>query len=85
VEIFRYVTEGTFDAYSYQLVEQKQKFISQIITSKSPVRGAEDIDEVALSYAEVKALAAGSPLIKKKMDLDVEAARLKLLKSAYLS
>lgn len=85
VEVFRYVTESTFDAYSWQLIEQKQKFISQIITSKSPVRGAEDIDEVALSYAEVKALAAGSPLIKEKMDLDVEVARLKLLKSAYNS
>ncbi|MFZ5974035.1 MAG: SNF2-related protein [Bacillota bacterium] len=85
VEVFRYITEGTFDAYSYQLVENKQKFISQIITSKSPVRGAEDVDETALSYAEVKALAAGNPLIKEKMDLDVEVARLKLLHSNYLN
>lgn len=85
VEIYRYITEGTFDAYSYQLVESKQKFISQIMTSKSPARSAEDIDEVALSYAEVKALAAGSPLIKEKMDLDIEVARLKLLKQAHVN
>ncbi len=85
VAVYRYVTEGTFDAYSYQLVEQKQRFISQIMTSKSPVRHMEDIDDVALSYAEVKALAAGSPLIKERMDLDVEIARLKLLKSGHNS
>jgi len=85
VEILRYVTERTFDAYLYQLVESKQRFISQIMTSKSPVRSAEDIDEAALSYAEIKALATGNPLIKEKMDLDIEVARLKVLKSSYLS
>jgi len=85
VEIYRYVTEGTFDAYSFQLVENKQKFISQIMTSKSPVRSVADCDEVALSYAEIKALAAGDPAIKEKMDLDVEVARLKLLKGNRLS
>ena len=72
VEIFRYVTENTFDAYLYQLVENKQKFIAQIMTSKSPVRSAEDIDETALSYAEIKALCSGNPHIKEKMDLDIE-------------
>jgi N12 class adenine-specific DNA methylase len=85
VEIFRYVTEQTFDAYLYQLVENKQKFISQIMTSKSPVRSAEDIDETALSYAEIKALATGNPFIKEKMNLDTDVARLKLLKANYLS
>lgn len=85
VDIYRYVTEGTFDAYSYQLVENKQRFISQIMTSKSPVRSAADCDETALSYAEIKALAAGDPQIKEKMDLDVEVARLKLLKANHLS
>ena len=85
VEIFRYVTEQTFDAYLYQLVENKQKFISQIMTSKSPVRSAEDIDETSLSYAEIKALATGNPFIKEKMDLDIYVARLRLLKSNHLS
>lgn len=85
VEIFSYVTEQTFDAYLYQLVESKQKFISQIMTSKSPVRSAEDVDETALSYAEIKALATGNPMIKEKMDLDIEVSRLKLLKSSHLS
>lgn len=80
-----YVTEGTFDAYLYQLVESKQKFISQIMTSKSPVRSAEDVDEQALSYAEIKALASGNPLIKEKMDLDIEVSKLKLLKANHLS
>jgi len=85
VDIFSYVTEGTFDAYLYQLVESKQKFISQIMTSKSPVRSAEDVDETALSYAEIKALASGNPMIKQKMDLDIEVSKLKLLKSSHLS
>ena len=85
VEIFNYVTEGTFDAYLYQLVESKQKFIGQIMTSKSPVRSAEDVDESALSYAEIKALATGNPNIKEKMDLDIEVSRLKLLKANHLS
>ena len=85
VDIYSYVTEGTFDAYLYQLVESKQKFISQIMTSKSPVRSAEDVDEQALSYAEIKALASGNPLIKEKMDLDIEVSKLKLLKSNHLS
>lgn len=85
VEIFSYVAEGTFDAYLYQLVESKQKFIGQIMTSKSPVRSAEDIDETALSYAEIKALASGNPHIKEKMDLDIDVARLKLLKANHLS
>jgi len=85
VDIFRYVTENTFDAYLYQLVENKQRFISQIMTSKSPVRSAEDIDEASLSYAEIKALATGNPHIKEKMDLDIEVARLKLLKASHLS
>lgn len=83
VYVFRYVTEGTFDAYSWQLIENKQRFIGQIMTSKSPARSCEDMDEAALSYAEVKALAAGNPLIKEKMDLDVQLTRLKTLKSAY--
>ncbi len=85
VEIFSYVTEQTFDAYLYQLVESKQKFISQIMTSKSPVRSAEDVDEQALSYAEIKALATGNPLIKEKMQLDTDVAKLKLLKANHLS
>ena len=85
VEIIRYVTEGTFDAYLYQLVEGKQKFASQIMTSKSPVRSAEDIDETALSYAEIKMLATGNPYIKEKMDLDIQVQKLKLLKSNFLS
>ena len=85
VYIIRYVTENTFDAYLYQILENKQKFISQIMTSKSPVRSAEDIDETALSYAEVKALATGNPYIKEKMDLDIQVSRLKLLKANHLS
>ena len=85
VDIYSYVTEGTFDGYLYQLVERKQKFIAQIMTSKSPVRSAEDVDEQALSYAEIKALASGNPLIKEKMDLDIEVTKLKLLKSSHLS
>ena len=85
VEIYRYVTEQTFDSYLYQLIENKQKFISQIQTSKSPVRSAEDIDEVTLSYAEIKALASGNPKIKEKMDLDIQVNRLKLAKANYLS
>ncbi len=85
VHLYRYVTKDTFDAYSYQLVENKQKFISQIMTSKSPVRSAEDIDETALSYAEIKALATGNPHIKEKMELDTDIAKLKLLKSSFMS
>lgn len=85
VNIYRYVTEQTFDAYLYQLVEGKQKFSSQIMTSKSPVRSAEDIDETALSYAEIKMLATGNPYIKEKMDLDIQVQKLKLLKSNFLS
>lgn len=85
IEVYTYVTEGTFDAYLYQLVENKQKFISQIMTSKAIVRSAEDIDEKALSYAEVKALAAGNPLIIKKTELDTEVSKLKLLKQSYLN
>lgn len=85
VDIYTYVTENTFDSYLYQLVEGKQKFIGQIMTSKSPVRSAEDIDETALSYAEIKALCAGNPHIKEKMDLDIDVSRLKLLKANHLS
>ena len=85
VKIFRYVTEGTFDSYSWQLIENKQKFIGQIMTSKSPVRSCEDIDEAALSYAEVKALATGNPYIKEKMDLDIQVSKLKLLKANHTS
>lgn len=85
VHIYRYVTEQTFDAYLYQLVEGKQKFASQIMTSKSPVRAAEDIDETALNYAEIKMLATGNPHIKEKMDLDIQVQKLKLLKANYLS
>ncbi|MEE1154081.1 MAG: helicase SNF2, partial [Acutalibacteraceae bacterium] len=81
----RYVTEDTFDAYSYQLIENKQKFISQIMSSKTPVREAEDVDQSALSYAEIKMLATGNPLIKEKMDLDIKQTNLKVLKADYLS
>ena len=85
VDIVRYVTEGTFDAYLYQIIENKQKFISQIMTSKSPARSVEDIDEVALSYAEIKALAVGNPYIKEKMDLDIQVSKLQLFKQSFLS
>lgn len=85
VDIVRYVTEGTFDAYLYQIIENKQKFISQIMTGKSPARSVEDIDEVALSYAEIKALAVGNPYIKEKMDLDIQVSKLQLLKQSFLS
>ena len=85
VNIFRYVTEDTFDAYSYQIIENKQKFISQIMSSKTPVREAEDVDQSALSYAEIKMLATGNPLIKEKMDLDIKITNLKVLKADYLS
>ena len=85
VDIFRYVTEATFDAYLWQTVENKQKFISQIMTSKSPVRSCEDVDETALSYAEIKALCAGNPKIKEKMDLDIDVSKLKLLKANHQS
>ncbi len=84
MEIYRYVTEQTFDAYLYQLVEGKQKFASQIMSSKSPVRSAEDIDETALSYAEIKMLATGNPYIKEKMDLDIQVQKLRMLKSNSL-
>lgn len=85
VKIFRYITENTFDAYSWQLIENKQKFIGQIMTSKSPVRSCQDVDEAALSYAEVKALATGNPKIKEKMDLDIQVTKLKMLKANYES
>lgn len=85
VEVYRYVTEQTFDAYLYQLVESKQKFISQIMTSKSPIRSAEDVDEVALSFAEVKMLATGDAPFKEKMDLDIQVSKLRVLKQSYLS
>jgi hypothetical protein len=85
VDIYTYVTESTFDSYLYQMVEAKQKFIGQIMTSKSPARSAEDVDETALSYAEIKALCTGDPRIKEKMDLDIDVQRLKLLKSNHLS
>ncbi len=85
VKVFRYVTENTFDSFLWQLVENKQRFISQIMTSKSPVRSAEDIDESTLSYAEIKALATGNPIIKEKMDLDVQVSKLKMMKGNYLS
>ena len=84
-KIFRYVTDSTFDAYLWQTLESKQKFISQIMTSKSPVRSCDDLDESALSYAEIKALCAGNPKIKLKMDLDIEVAKLKLLKASHQS
>ena len=85
VPVYRYVTEGTFDAYLWQTVENKQKFISQIMTSKSPVRSCDDVDETALSFAEIKALCAGDPRIKERMDLDVEVSRLKLMKADHQS
>ena len=85
VDIIRYITEGTFDAYLYQIIENKQKFISQIMTSKNPARSVEDIDETALSYAEIKALAAGNPQIKEKMDLDIQVSKLQLLKQSFLN
>ena len=85
VKIFRYVTENTFDSYSWQVIENKQKFISQIMTSKSPVRSCEDVDEAALTYAEVKALATGNPYIKEKMDLDIQVSKLKLMKANHTS
>ena len=85
VDIYRYVTQGTFDAYLYQLVESKQRFVSQIMTSRSPVRSAEDVDEAVLSYAEIKMLATGDPRIKEKMDLDIQVQKLRLLKSNFLS
>ena len=85
VQVYNYVTEGTFDAYLYQTLENKQRFISQIMTSKSPVRSCDDVDEQVLSYAEVKALCAGNPLIKEKMDLDVQVAKLKVLKADHQS
>lgn len=85
VKIFRYVTEGTFDSYSWQVIENKQKFIGQVMTSKSPVRSCEDVDEAALSYAEVKALAIGNPYIKEKMDLDIQVSKLKLMKANHTS
>ncbi len=85
VKIFRYVTEGTFDSYMWQILENKQKFISQIMTSKSPVRACEDVDDTALSYAEIKALATGNPYIKEKMDLDIQVSKLKLMKANHTS
>ena len=85
VHVYRYVTEGTFDAYLWQTVENKQKFISQIMTSKSPMRSCEDVDEAALSYAEIKALCAGDPRIKERMELDVDVSRLKVMKAAHQS
>jgi hypothetical protein len=85
VNIYRYVTEGTFDAYLWQIIENKQRFISQIMTSKTPVRTAEDVDEATLSYAEIKAIATGNPLIKEKMDLDIQIEKLKMAKAEYLS
>ena len=85
VQIFRYVTEGTFDSYMWQLLENKQKFIGQIMTSKSPVRSCEDVDEAVLSFAEIKALATGNPYIKEKMELDIEVAKLKVLKANHNS
>ena len=85
VKIFRYVIENIFDSYSWQLIENKQKFIGQTMTSKSPVRSCEDVDEAALTYAEVKALATGNPYIREKMDLDVQVSKLKLMKANYTS
>jgi len=85
VHVYRYVTEATFDAYLWQTVENKQKFISQIMTSKSPARSCEDVDEAALSYAEIKALCAGDPRIKERMELDVDVSKLKIMKSAHQS
>ena len=85
VKIFRYVTKGTFDAYNWGLVENKQKFIGQVMTSKSPARSIEDVDATALSYAEVKMIATGDPRIKEKMDLDIQVAKLKMLKSNHMA
>ena len=85
MQIYRYVTENTFDSYMWQTIENKQKFIGQVMTSESPVRSCEDVDETALSYAEVKALATGNPYIKEKMDLEVSVSRLKLVKANFLS
>ena len=85
VDIYRYTTDRTFDAYLYQMLENKQKFISQIMTDKSPVRSCEDVDEAVLDYAEVKALCAGSPLIKTKIDLETEITKLNIIKSSFLS
>lgn len=85
MHVFRYVTNATFDAYLWQTVENKQKFISQIMTSKSPVRSCEDVDEATLSFAEIKALCAGDPRIKERMDLDVEVSRLKIMKADHQS
>ena len=85
VKIFRYVTENTFDSYMWQILENKQKFISQIMTSKSPVRACEDVDDAALTYAEIKALATGNPYIKEKMDLDIQVSKLKLMKANHTS
>ncbi len=85
VKIFKYVTENTFDAYNWSIIENKQKFIGQIFTSKSPARSTDDIDATALSYAEVKALATGDPRIKEKMDLDIQVAKLKLMRSSHNS
>ncbi len=85
MDIIRYVTEGTFDAYMYQMIENKQKFISQIMTSKNPVRSMEDVDMAALSYAEIKALASGNPAIKEKMDLEVQVSKLQMLKQNFLN
>lgn len=85
MQIVRYITRGTFDAYMFQLLENKQRYISQIMTGKSPARTMEDVDDVALSFAEIKALATGNPLIKEKMDLDIEVSRLQTLKQSYLS
>ncbi len=85
VKIYRYVTENTFDSYMWQILENKQKFISQIMTSKSPVRACDDVDDTALSYAEIKALATGNPYIKEKMDLDIQVSKLKLLKANHTS
>ena len=85
VNIYRYITEGTFDAYSYQIIENKQKFIAQIMSSKTPVREAEDIDQSALNYAEIKMLATGNPLIKERMELDIKQTRLKVLKADFLN
>ena len=85
VQIFRYVTEGTFDAYMWQILENKPNYISQIMTSKSPVRACEDVDDTALSYAEIKALATGNPYIKEKMDLDIQVAKLRMLRASHTS
>lgn len=83
MKIFRYVTENTFDAYMWQILENKQKFISQIMTSKSPVRACDDVDDTALTYAEIKALATGNPYIKEKMDLDIQVSKLKLMRANH--